>query len=518
MMRTRTVGRVWGYGLALALTLGAVRAEADPAAAPSALSAGTPASSATPTATGAQVRIREQRVFEVRVGRVGQSPADRATKATKVLEGLVEEREESPVRVVEEGDVAVVYAGATPVIQLTAADAVAAGDSSLAVHAAGVAARVKQGLASERQRYRAAQGVFSWSLLVFSGLLALLVMRKLGEIAERVRERLAGTEDRPLKLQGMEVLGPGVATGTLAVALGAGRLLGQVAVVYGWVAFALSLFDATRGYVPRLASAVTAPVTGLVQRLVSAAPLVVVLVVTAFALLVLVRFLRVYFEGLARTRSGARWLRPELARATGVLAQVAAVVVTAVAVLPLVTGDEQGAGGRLGLVALLALGLGLTPLAATAAVGAVHLYSRRLGRGDEVRLAGTEGRVVEVTLLETRIEPPSGGEVRVPHLMSLWQPTHWRRAGTAQAVEVELAVTSDAEQASVTSALAEVASALGAATVTLVNIDADGALYRVRIDGEKAPGPGVLRMALADGLRQRGIGLGRRPRATEAST
>src|SRR5262249_39750483 len=122
--------------------------------------------------TVSQVRIRDRDVFAVRVPLMGQTAAVRAAAASRALEHVVEEREAPEVRTEQRGEVSVVFAGPTPIIQLGPEDAEAAGDSSVAVHAASVSEKIRDAVKSERNRKLIAQSVFSFSLLIFSGLIA----------------------------------------------------------------------------------------------------------------------------------------------------------------------------------------------------------------------------------------------------------------------------------------------------------------------------------------------------------
>jgi hypothetical protein len=120
---------------------------------------------------GTPVRIHERQVFEVLAARAGRTAEERAAAAGHVLERLVEEGEEPEVGVQEDGDLAVVYGGKgkASIIQLGPEDAAAAGKTSAAICADGVAARVKDALHAEHQRSAIATTVFAFSLLVFWG-------------------------------------------------------------------------------------------------------------------------------------------------------------------------------------------------------------------------------------------------------------------------------------------------------------------------------------------------------------
>jgi small-conductance mechanosensitive channel len=470
-----------------------------------------PAASATKpgTGTGAAVRVGEHRVFEVQRERAGVSAEKRALEATRVLQAAAEEAEEPEIRVELKGDVAVLYAGKSPVIQLEFDDAQAAGDSSLSVHAATLAGKTREALQTERRRHAAAQSVFSISLVVFSALIAFLLVRKIGELADKARDWLAAhPESVPhLRVQGIDVISPRALSGGLTLALGAGRLLGQIGIVYAWVIVSLSMFDATRSYTTQLTKAVITPLTGLAQRVAGSVPLIIVTAITLFALMLLLRFVGLFFQNLARGSTTVGWLSQDLASATGVLVRGGVIVGALVLGIPLVTGTDEGALGRAGVVALAALALAATPILATGSVGVLIVFGRRVRPGDVVEVAGRSGRVTGIDLLETRVEDDEGCEVRVPHLLTLLHPT--TVLGHTGLARVELSVAARADHAEVRKLLHDTAASLGqGARVELLSFGASGARYAVSIRTSRQDGRSELLTELAGALLKARVPLG----------
>jgi small-conductance mechanosensitive channel len=473
------------------------------------------------------VRIHDRRVFDVLARRGGRSPEDRAAEATKVLERLSEESEVAEVRVQQEGDVAVIYGGKSPIIQLGPEDAAAAGDASLVVHAEAVAAKVKSALRAERQRSAIATTVFAFSLLVFSALMAFLLVRKVGELLERLR---AWVDDNPGKLpalhvRGIEVVQPAAVRGGIAVALSGATLVARIGILYAWVLIALSLFESTRGYSERLTGFVLTPVSALMGRIASALPLLVIALVTVLAVGVSLRFVRLFFGSVARGETTVGWMPRDLAEPTSLLVRLGIVLVTLVVAAPLMTGTDDGTLSRAGVVALVAIGLAATPLLACAAAGIAVVFGRRLRVGDLAAVGGREGRVRGLTMLEVLLEDDDGCAVHVPHLVSLWLPT--RVIGGSAMVAVELSVDPRSDLAVVVELMKKTAGTIGGRTrVDVLGLDADGAHLRVAVApragaASRGSTAGVdknaLYVALSAALRVDGIELGRRRRAERAA-
>lgn len=459
----------------------------------------------------AVVRVRERDVFTVRVARGGQTPRERAQAASRALDTALEAAGDDPIeaRVEEQPPLAIVFVGKAPVIALGPEDAEAeGGDVTVKVVAASVTAKVQDGLRTERKRSVVAQTVFSASLLVFSALIAFLLLRRVGVVQEKVRGWIDKRPDRipALRLGTIEVVSPSAVRGAIAIAIRIGERLTQIAIAYGWLLFALSLFEATRGYSERLTGFVLAPVSALAGRVGSALPVVVVGLVAAIAVSLLVRFVGLFFGSVARGETKLGWLPRDLAGPTSVVVRGGIVVVSLIVAAPLLTGSDEGTLAKAGVAALVALGLACTPVLACAAVGAPVVFGRRLHVGDIAEAGGRTGRVRGVTLLEIRLEDAYGCEVRVPHLLSLFHPT--RVVGKNAIAHIEVVTDPSAETAIVEELLVAEARAIsGRAHVELVSLDADGA--RWKISAPEEPGQSVAG-AIARALSVRGIGLGRR--------
>ncbi len=458
-----------------------------------------------------EVRLHDRAVFALRAQRAEESAQERARAAGHALESVLDDPDQPTARVEEPSAAsAVVFVGKTPIVALSDDDAQAAGgDVTLHVYAATVAAKVDGALRAERKRSAIATSVFSLSLLVFSALLAFLLFRRVGDLSGRVRMWVKANPGRipALKLGHIEVVRPAAVRTAVAVALALAHRIAQFAICYSWLIFALSRFEATRPYTDRLAGFVLAPLSALIGRIGAALPLFVVAAVAAVALGVAVRFVGLFFVGIARRETHVSWLPHDLAGPTSVLVRAGMVIVSIVLAAPLITGTDDGALSRAGVVALVALGLACTPVLACAAAGVPAVFSRRIKPGDFVEAGGRAGVVRDVTLLELVLEDAVGCEVRVPQLLGLWHPT--RVLGGAPMVTIEITVHPRERPAKVEAALVIATGATcDRARVDLLSIDADGARWRV--SGVARQGSAALADAVAQAIVDGGIALGRR--------
>ncbi len=496
---------------AVALALGLfflapVQAHASPGPAPAPSASSAPV--ATPTAA-ASAHIRDRQVFSIKVGRAGHSAAERAQHASEVLEHAVEDAASGDVRVTQAGDVAVVYVGDAPVIQLGPEDAAAEGDASVAVHAAVVAAHVTEALHAERSRSAIARTVFSASLLVFSALIVFLAIGKLGALVLRAREWVA---TRPasipaVRIAGIDVLRPTALRSVALAGIDASRWVVRVGLVYLWLLFALSLFDVTRAYSERLTGFVLAPLSGFVSRVTATMPVLFIGAIATVVLLLALRVIGLFFDGVSRGEPTLSWLPNDLAAPTSLLLRIGLVVVAASVATPLVTGGEEGPLARASVIATGALALALVPVLASAAVGVTVLFGRQVKVGDFVEIGGRAGVVREVVLLGVTLEDAQGCTLRVPHLGTLLHPT--RVLGAVPPVTVEVRVASSADVEQVTLLLSGAAAKVGTrARVELVQVDSDAAVYLVTVLSASASARSDVLAAATSELRRAGVPLG----------
>ncbi len=480
------------------------------ALAPSARGEGAPA-----PAAEAVVRVHERAAFALKVDRGGQSAAARAKAAGQALDAVVD-RGDPPEARVEEGDgVAVVFFGTTPIITLGEEDAAASGET-LHVYASTVASHAQESVRAEETRSSIANTVFAVSLLVFSGLLAFLLFRRVGEFAGRAAAWVKENPDRipALRLRHIEVVAPNAVRGGVKIALGLAHLVAQLAIGYTWLLFALSLFAATRDYTERLTGFVLAPLWALVGRLGSALPVVVVASVAALAVGVLVRFVELFFESVGEGNTTLGWLPRDLAAPTSVLARAGIIVVSIVLAAPLLTGADDGAFSRIGVAVVAAIGLSSTPVLACVVAGVPIVFGRRLTVGDFVEVGAHAGRVMAVSLLSITLEATDGSELRVPHLIGLVKAT--RVIGRVPPMSLEIAIDPRESQARVRARLLAIAAPFTTRTkVELLSIDGESARYR--LSGCRIEGAGDLESSVVDTLHAENIALGgaRRGRAMD---
>jgi small conductance mechanosensitive channel len=478
---------------------------------PSGHAGGAASASAAPVAKGAEVKLHDTLVFRLWVDHPPQTLAVRARAAGRALEQALEASGKQ-VRVDAHGDARVVFVDDTPIVELYAADAEAAGRASLDVYAANVATQVRVVLSAEQKRSDIARAVFSLSLVVFFGLIALYVLRKIGELTQRARDSITEHPERigPIRLNRIELIGAAPLRALLLAAVMAGRWVLQFGVAYVWLVLSLSRFEATRGFTAHLTSSLLEPLTSLAQRALGALPILVLGAALIGLVFVLLRFAELFFAGVSRGHERALWLAPDLVSATSALVRIGIVLLALIFAGPIVSGDPDSVFAHVGNGVLLGVALALSPLLASVALGTVIVFTRRLRIGRQVELGGHAGRIVSINLFDVLLREASGAEVRVPHLRTLVSPT--RVQAPDPRLSLELRVSPAAAPSEVLNLLVSSARAFTGdddVLVELSDIDAECARYQVSVKGSPERRASQLRIALVEALMQAQIGFGK---------
>jgi small-conductance mechanosensitive channel len=493
---------------ALAVSAVVVLAPIQPVAAQTAPTAAKP--------VAADVKLHDAVVFKLSRDRKQLTAQQRARAASRALEQALDQSNDQ-LRVAIQNEGRAIFSGDVPIVELYPEDAQSAGDESLDVYVGRIATRIRNALAAERRRTDIAQTVFSISLVVFFGLIALYVLRRIGELVERAREFAAQHPERirAVRVSSVEVIGAGPLRAGLVAALIVGRWVLWIGVVYVWLLLSLSRFEATKQYTSRLTYSLFNPLSELASRTFSALPLIVLALLFAVAVYVLLRFVELFFVSVARGEARVAWLPRDLVAPASLVMRIVIVLLAVVFAGPIVSGDPESVLARAGTMVLLALALATTPLLATLTLGALSIFSRRWQVGRWVELGGKRGQILEVSLLDVRLRDADGGEVRVPHFRALVEPS--RMQLDESRLHVELCVSASAALLDVKALLEKTALGFGhSVSVELREVDADGARYKVSVVPGQAHSASDLRLGLSLALAREGIAWGR-PRAGGAS-
>jgi small-conductance mechanosensitive channel len=455
-----------------------------------------------PHAEEAYLRLHEHRVFALHVPRGAQSPESRARDASQALSAALNGGGPKQVEVKEEGESATVFVDSAPVLQLWTEDAAAAGDASLSVHASKAKTNIEDAIRAEMRRLALQNLVLRICFSVLLGLVTFVLIRKLSDLEGAVERWL---ESRPtgapaVRLGNVELASERAVRGGVHVALRFSERALQVVVALTWFFVVLGSFDATSDAGRRILGMLLEPIGRVLARVFGAIPQILALAVLGLLLFLVLRSVQLFFGSVGRGETHLAWIPADLARPTGMLLQAALLILTVVFAGPIISGGGSGPFQGLAQALLIGLAIACAPLFAAVVAGLPVVYGRGLRVGDVAEIGRQVGLVKEVDLLSVVLQDAEGRPVRVPHLLSLFQPM--RILGPSALVVLEVTVAGAEDQARVKNLLAEAAgSHASGARVELRALDARGALYRV-VSGYEDVG-----LRVAQALKDAGIQL-----------
>jgi len=465
------------------------------------------ASSAPPAANGRgiEVRIRETVIFSLQLADGGMSAAERAKRANRAIEQALSNAAPKLVRVEPKNARAIVFIGTQPVVELTADDASVAGEGSLDLYSASVAARISDILHAEENRSQLGKTVQSVVIVILFGVIALFSLKLIRDWSVRARNWVERNPHRipAVRLKSIEVVRPPVLRNAALVTLAVLKWIGQIGAIYLWLIASMSMFDSTQGYTQKLTGLVLSPLSTLTSRVAALLPLTVIVALGTVALLILLRFISLFFAAVERGETQVENLSPALAAPTSFLVRIGLVVLSLLVIAPILTGNSDGTFSRLGQLAIAAVGLALVPLITTVLLGMRVLYTSRLAVGQWVSIGAVSGRILELTLFDTRIWLAGGATARVPHLVLLWQTL---RTATGSTHNVRIAIATLEGLSDIVDALLAVAARFGTdASVTIDSIAASHANLVVQVTLPESANRNALLLDLMRALRERNV-------------
>jgi small-conductance mechanosensitive channel len=365
----------------------------------------------------AVVRLGNRVVAVMRAPLGAAGPAERAAAATRRLEAAAAGDADS-VATHAEAVGAVFTIGGRPVFTLTPGDVDTLAGATLESTTAATAGRLRLALAEFREAGDLRSVVLGAvaALAASLGLVVALVLvwrgrRRFGERVEVVASRIAPR----VSIAGLSLLGPRQATAVVhwAMLLAAWALTLLVANVY--MTFVLGRFAWTRPWAEALGGFLARTLAQLGRGMLGGIPELV----TVALIFLVARFgARIVQRVFHAAETGAIVLpgvHPETAGPTRRIATALVWLFALAVAYPYLPGSESAAFRGVSVFAGLLITLGSAGLVGQAMSGLVLMYSRSFRPGDYVRVGDTEGTVLELNMLSTRVRTNKNEIVTLPN-------------------------------------------------------------------------------------------------------
>ncbi|MGH7739324.1 MAG: mechanosensitive ion channel family protein [bacterium] len=307
------------------------------------------------------------------------------------------------------------------VMSVTDADARASGLSrdQLALQDLGV---LRQSLENYRKRYSLKAVIKGGieALLASVFLIALLVVlrwahRKADAFVEGSKNRFVPR----LGIQRVELLSARQMVKLLKSTLNLIRLAVTLFLFYIYLPLVLSYFPWTTGLSGKLFGYFWTPLRDLGVAVVTFLPNLIFIVVVLVVVRYLLKFIRLFFDGIRRKKIILDGFYSDWADPTYQIVRVVVLALTAVVIFPYLPGSNSIAFKGVSVFLGLLLSLGSGSAVANSVAGIILTYMRPFQVGDRVMIGDTTGDVEEKNLLVTRIHTIKNEVVTIPNAMVL---------------------------------------------------------------------------------------------------
>jgi small-conductance mechanosensitive channel len=232
-------------------------------------------------------------------------------------------------------------------------------------------------------------------------------------------ESWRGSKIPTLRIQRLELLSATRMTDGLIAIAKVLRIGVLVILLFYYVPLVFSFFPWTQNFASTLFSYVAAPVKQAWTALISYIPnlfyMAVIVAVTYYVL----KFIRLFFDGIAKGALQFRGFHDEWADPTYKIVRFLVMAFALVVIFPYLPGSGSDAFKGVSVFFGVLLSFGSAGAIGNVIAGVVITYMRPFKLGDRVKIADTTGDVIERTLLVTRVRTIKNVDITIPNAMVL---------------------------------------------------------------------------------------------------
>ena len=220
---------------------------------------------------------------------------------------------------------------------------------------------------------------------------------------------------RSVNIQGLQFLSSSQINTTVATAFSIIRFFLIIFILYLYIPFLLSSFPWTKPIGIKILDAFWNSVNLILGGLIGYLPNVVIIALIIFIAYYAVRFSRILFSAIKRGRIRISGFYAEWADPTSNIVQFMIIALAGILIFPyLPASDSPGFQGVSVFIGAL-ITLGSTTVIGNFMSGIFLIYTRAFQLGDVIQANGQTGRVVEKTILSTRIISPDNEVITIPN-------------------------------------------------------------------------------------------------------
>ena len=245
-------------------------------------------------------------------------------------------------------------------------------------------------------------------------IMLLLLVRLFPRLEKKVAS-LKGSVIRTVRFQSIEIFTKERLAGILITVA---RLLRNILVLillYVYISLVLGFFSWTQGVSERLFGYIATPVIIIWQAVSSYLPNIFFVLVITICTYYLIKFTRFFFVEVERRNVTLRGFYPDWAMPTYKIIRFLIIAFAVVMVFPYLPGSDSPAFKGVSVFLGVLLSLGSTSAVANVVAGTIITYMRGFSVGDYIRIADTEGEVIEKNLLVTRVRTTKNVDITIPN-------------------------------------------------------------------------------------------------------
>lgn len=191
----------------------------------------------------------------------------------------------------------------------------------------------------------------------------------------------------------------------------------RVLLFFGWVNLVFTQFTWTQDIAIGVIAFVVQQLQVVFAALLSYLPNLMIIAIVVLLSRLVIRATGAVFEGIRLERINLPGFYPDWAETSFGLSRIMIIAITLVIIFPYLPGSSSPAFQGLSIFFGVLVSLGSTSAVSNIMSGIVITYTRAFKIGDRVRIADTEGDVIERSAFVTRIRTPKNEEVAVPNAM-----------------------------------------------------------------------------------------------------
>jgi small-conductance mechanosensitive channel len=434
--------------LALALSAGGVvLAQQPPAAGPSTSPGPGPTTiQAEPSGESATLTYFNRPIVVLRARVLARGPAERASGAARILEGLAAQGVTGPVDAQPFEPGFLIRVGTRGVVGLAPPDVDDLSGDTLEGITRDTVARLQQALAEAHEART--PGVLlravALSLIVLTA--GLLLLWGISRSRRAAARRLIALSEKAAAKRGVASAEALRATRALEVerrVVNAVALLLDALIVYAVVTFVLRRFPYTRPWGESMRGFLIDTVQSLGLSFAHAFPGFFTVALILVLARLLTRLIAAYFNAVEAGRlNPPPWMHPETAQPTRRLITAGTWLFAIVVAYPYLPGSETEAFKGVSVFVGLMFTLGSAGIVQHVMSGFMITYSRALRVGDFVKIGDVEGTVTQIGILSTKVRTPRREEITIPNAVVTAQTTvDYSRVAPGEGVMTPTSVT-----------------------------------------------------------------------------